>query len=43
MSLVAGKADTDTLFPDNPYIATNRRVIITLVLEPPPVPPDLRR
>jgi chemotaxis protein MotB len=42
MFLVAGKADTDPLFPDDPYIATNRRVTITLVQEPPPVPPDMR-
>jgi chemotaxis protein MotB len=38
---VAGKADTDPLFPDDPYIAANRRVTITLMREPPPVPPDL--
>jgi chemotaxis protein MotB len=39
---VAGKADTDPLFPDDPYIAANRRVTITLMREAPPVPPDLR-
>jgi chemotaxis protein MotB len=39
---VAGKADTDPLFPEDPYIAANRRVTITLMREPPPVPPDLR-
>jgi chemotaxis protein MotB len=39
---VAGKADTDPLFPDDPYIAANRRVTITLMRESPPVPPDLR-
>jgi chemotaxis protein MotB len=38
---VAGKADTDPLFPDDPYIAANRRVTITLMHEEPPVPPDL--
>ena len=38
---VAGKADTDPLFPDDPYIAANRRVTITLMREAPPVPPDL--
>ncbi len=38
---VAGKADTDPLFPDDPYIAANRRVTITLMHEPPPVPPGL--
>ena len=40
--MVAGKADTEPLFPDDPYIATNRRVTITLMREPPPVPPDIR-
>jgi chemotaxis protein MotB len=39
---VAGKADTDPLFPDDPYIAANRRVTITLMRESPPVPPDLK-
>jgi chemotaxis protein MotB len=42
MFMVAGKADTEPLFPDDPYIATNRRVTITLMREPPPVPPDIR-
>jgi chemotaxis protein MotB len=40
--MVAGKADTEPLFPDDPYIATNRRVTITLVQEAPPVPPDIK-
>jgi chemotaxis protein MotB len=39
---VGGKADTDPLFPDDPYMAANRRVTITLMREAPPVPPDLR-
>jgi len=39
---VAGKADTDPLFPDDPYIAANRRVTITLMREAPPAPPDLK-
>jgi chemotaxis protein MotB len=39
---VGGKADTDPLFPDDPFIAANRRVTITLMREAPPVPPDLR-
>jgi chemotaxis protein MotB len=39
---VAGKADTDPLFPDDPYIAANRRVTIALMREAPPVPPDLK-
>jgi chemotaxis protein MotB len=39
---VAGRADTDPLFPDDPFIAANRRVTITLMHEAPPVPPDLQ-
>lgn len=39
---VAGKADTDPLFPEDPSIAANRRVTITLIREAPPVPPDLQ-
>jgi chemotaxis protein MotB len=35
---VAGKADTDPLFPDNPYMSPNRRVTITLMREAPPIP-----
>ncbi len=36
--MVAGKADTDPLFPDNPSMAPNRRVTITLMREAPPIP-----
>jgi len=39
---VAGKADTDPLFPEDPFIAANRRVTITLMREAPPVPPNLQ-
>ena len=39
---VAGRADTDPLFPDDPYIAANRRVTIALMREAPPVPPGLQ-
>ncbi len=39
--MVAGKADTDPLFPDNPYLSPNRRVTITLMREEPPIPVDL--
>ena len=39
---VAGKADTDPMFPDDPPIAANRRVTITLMREAPPIPPNLR-
>ena len=34
---VAGKADTQPLFPDDPYMPANRRVTITLLREAPPV------
>ena len=39
---VAGKADVEPMFPDNPYLAANRRVTITLMNEAPPLPPDLK-
>jgi chemotaxis protein MotB len=39
---VAGRADTDPLFPDDRSLAPNRRVTITLVHEAPPVPVDLQ-
>jgi chemotaxis protein MotB len=39
---VAGKADSDPLFPEDPFMAANRRVTITLMREAPPVPPDLQ-
>lgn len=35
---VAGKADGEPMFPDNPYLAANRRVTITLIKEAPPIP-----
>jgi chemotaxis protein MotB len=40
--MVAGKADTDPLFPDNPGMSPNRRVTITLMREAPPMPSDFR-
>jgi len=40
--MVAGKADTQPLFPDDPYIAANRRVTITLMREEPPMPAGAR-
>jgi chemotaxis protein MotB len=36
--MVAGRADTQPLFPDDLYIAANRRVTITLMREEPPLP-----
>src|SRR5476651_1129786 len=38
--MVAGKSDTDPLFPDNPSMSPNRRVTITLMREDPPLPAD---
>jgi chemotaxis protein MotB len=35
---VSGKSDTEPMFPDNPYLAANRRVTITLLKEAPPIP-----
>jgi chemotaxis protein MotB len=40
--MVAGKADTQPLFPDDPSLAANRRVTITLMREDPPLPPNLK-
>jgi chemotaxis protein MotB len=39
---VAGRADTQPLFPDDPSLAANRRVTITLMREAPALPPDLK-
>ena len=35
---VTGKADVEPMFPDNPYLAANRRVTVTLLKEAPPIP-----
>ena len=39
---VSGRADTQPLFPDDPFIAANRRVTITLMREEPPIPMDFK-
>ncbi len=39
---VTGKSDTDPMFPDNPYLAANRRVTITLLYEAPPLAPGTK-
>jgi chemotaxis protein MotB len=39
MFAVTGKADTEPLFPDDPYLSANRRVTLTLMKEAPPLPP----
>lgn len=40
--MVAGKADTEPLFPDDPAMAPNRRVTITLMREEPPLSPEFK-
>jgi len=40
--MVAGRADTQPLFPDDPFVASNRRVTITLMHEAPPIPVNLK-
>jgi chemotaxis protein MotB len=40
--MVAGKADTEPLFPDNPSMSPNRRVTLTLMREEPPLPADFK-
>jgi chemotaxis protein MotB len=40
--MVAGRADTEPLFPDDPFVAANRRVTITLMQEAPPIPAGLK-
>jgi chemotaxis protein MotB len=42
MYMVAGRADTQPLFPDDPFVAANRRVTITLMTEASPVPANLK-
>src|ERR1700748_2643581 len=39
---VAGQADNQPLFPDDPSLSANRRVTITLMREDPAVPPNLK-
>ncbi len=38
---VVGRADTDPIYPDDPYLSGNERVSITLLYEKPPVPVNL--
>jgi chemotaxis protein MotB len=42
ISSVTGKASADPLFPNEPYLAANDRVEITVLYQDPPVPPDLK-
>jgi chemotaxis protein MotB len=36
--MASGRADAEPLFPDDPYVAANRRVTITLMREEPSLP-----
>jgi len=36
---VTGRASTDPLFPDDPFLSGNRRISITLMREAPVLPP----
>lgn len=36
---VVGKADSEPVFPDDPFLAPNRRVTILIMREAPPLPP----
>jgi chemotaxis protein MotB len=38
---VVGRADNDPLLPDDPYLASNGRIEITLLYKAPPVPPNM--
>jgi chemotaxis protein MotB len=40
--MVAGKSDTQPLFPDDPYIAANRRVTISVIREEPAIPVNFK-
>ncbi len=40
---VVGRADTEPVFPDNPYLAPNRRLTISLLNVEPAMPPNLFR
>jgi chemotaxis protein MotB len=40
--MVAGRGDNQPLFPEDPYLAANRRVSITLMREAPPAPYGVR-
>lgn len=42
VAMIAGRADTQPLFPDDPFVAANRRVTITLMREAPPIPASFK-
>jgi chemotaxis protein MotB len=38
---VTGRSTSDPFFPNDPYMAANQRVKITVLYDAPPVPPDM--
>ncbi|MCF6199705.1 MAG: flagellar motor protein MotB [Hyphomicrobiaceae bacterium] len=38
---ISGKADSDPLFPEDPFLAANRRISILVMAEAPPMPADM--
>jgi chemotaxis protein MotB len=38
---IAGQSTTEPFFPNDPYMAANERIKITVLYEPPPVPPGM--
>ena len=40
---VTGKADTDPLVPEDPFVAQNRRISVVLIREAPVLPPSLQK
>jgi chemotaxis protein MotB len=41
-SEVVGKSDTEPLFPNDPFLAANRRISILLIKEAPPLPTEYK-
>jgi chemotaxis protein MotB len=41
LQAVVGRATTEPVFPNDPYMAANQRIVITVLNEPSPVPPGL--
>jgi chemotaxis protein MotB len=39
---ISGKADSDPLFPEDPFLAANRRISILVMAEAPPMPPEIK-
>jgi chemotaxis protein MotB len=37
---IAGRADSEPMFPNDPSLPGNRRIAITLLREAPPLPPN---